>query len=119
MAKIENKCPMCGQKIDFWTSAHKNAPFVDKKTYPCMCFTCFFVPKIAEQRYKPDGSVLEDAELPYSCQNLCTPKELYDSGAAESMKQAKTCVEAVRSACSRIKPEKKIVKRPIPSWNIL
>jgi hypothetical protein len=118
MAKNDNKCPLCGQKMDLWTPAHKSVPFVDKKTYPRICFTCFFVPKIVEQTYTTDGRVLEEVELPYSCQSLCTPKELHDSGAADSLKQAKMCVEAVKAACSGVRPDKKPQKRPAPSWNI-
>lgn len=104
--------------MDLWTGAHKNSPFVDKKNYLAMCFTCFFVPKILEQRYSKDGGVEEEVHLPYSCESLCTPKELLDSGAADSSKQAKASVEGVKAACRGVRPDKKPAKRPEPSWNI-
>jgi len=105
-------------KMDLWTGVHKNVPFVDKKNYAAMCFTCFFVPKIAEQRYAKDGSLEDEVELPYSCENLSTPKELLDSGAAESLRQAKASAEGVAAACKGIRQDKKPAKRPEPSWNI-
>ena len=114
----KHACPVCGQNMDIYTTAHKNAPFVDNKTYHAMCFTCYFVPKTGEQKYSEDGSVSEDVDLPYSCQSLCTPRELYDSGAADSLKQAKTSVEAVSEACRGVKPPKKPTKRPAACWNI-
>lgn len=104
--------------MDLWTGAHKNSPFVDKKIYPAMCFTCFFVPKITEQRYSKDGRLEEEFQIPYCCENLYTPKELFDSGAAESLKQAKTSVEGVKAACKGVRPNKKPSKRPEPSWNM-
>lgn len=113
-----NACPVCGQKMDIYTAAHRNAPFVDNKTYPAMCFTCYFVPKTEDQLYAKDGSVAEEVDLPYSCHSLCTPKELYESGAAYSMKQAKTSVDAVSEACRGVKPPKKPMKRPAASWNV-
>ena len=111
-------CPLCGQKMDVYTTAHKNAPFVDNNTYPSMCFTCYFVPKTSEQRYAKDGSVAEDVELPYSCEHLCTPKELYESVAADTLKQAKASVAGVASACKGKRPPKKPVGRPKASWNV-
>lgn len=104
--------------MDLWTGAHKSIPFVDKKNYPAMCFTCFFVPKVKTQKYASDGSILEEIDLPYSCENLSTPKELYESGAAESLKQARASVEAVQNACKGVRADKKPAKRPDPSWNI-
>lgn len=82
-----------------------------------MCFTCYFVPKIKDQKYKKDGSVMEEIDLPYSCKNLCTPKELFESGAADTLKQAKICVAAVEQACKK-HPNAKAQKRPEASWNI-
>lgn len=104
--------------MDIFTTAHKNIPFVDNKTYPAMCFTCYFVPKIQEQKYSRDGSVSEELELEYSPKNLHTPKELYDSGASETLKQAKLSAAAVEALCKKVRPSKKPLKRPFASWNI-
>lgn len=104
--------------MDIWTTAHKNNPFVDNKTYPAMCFTCYHTPKISEQKYARDGSVLEDASLPYSCENLCTAKELHESGAADSVRQARVCLEAVQNLCKGVRPDKKPKTRPSASWNV-
>ena len=111
-------CPLCNQKMDIFTTVHRKVPFVDNKTYPVICFTCYFAPKVGEQKYNKDGSVSEDIELPYSCENIHTPKELVDSGAADSMRQAKASVEAVTTACHGVRPPKKPVKRPPASWNV-
>ncbi len=112
------RCPVCDQKMDIWTSVHKNHPFVDNKNYPTMCFTCYHVPKIKEQKYNKDGSVAEDLEVPYCCENLCSAKELHDSGASDSLRQAKACVEAVQKLCAGIRPDKKPKTRPPASWNV-
>jgi hypothetical protein len=115
---MKKSCPVCSQKMDIFTTAHKNAPFVDNRTYPAMCFTCYFVPKTHEQRYGRDGSVSEDIELEYSPKNLHTPKELHDSGASETIKQAKLSVAAVEALCRGVRPPKKPIKRPSASWNM-
>jgi hypothetical protein len=115
---MKKACPICGQKMDIWTSSHKNAPFVDGKNYPAICFTCYFVPKTSEQTYNKDGSVAEDIELPYSCQNLCSSKELQLSGAAETARQAKASAEAVANACKGVRPPKSPLKRPVATWNV-
>jgi hypothetical protein len=83
-----------------------------------MCFTCYFAPKTSNQIYGKDGSVKEDLEVEYSPQNIHTPKELYDSGASETLRQAKLSVAAVEKACKGVRPSKKINKRPGASWNI-
>lgn len=115
---MKKTCPICEQKMDVYTTTHKNVPFVNNKTYPMMCFTCYFVPKINEQKYGKDGSVTEERELEYSPANLQTPKELYDSGASETLKQAKLSVAAVEALCKGVRPPKKPQKRPDASWNI-
>lgn len=115
---MKKNCPVCNQKMDICTTVHKNVPFVDNKTYPIMCFTCYFVPKTHDQKYSKDGSVSEELELEYSPKNLHTPKELYDSGASETLKQAKLSVAAVEMLCKRVRPPKKPMKRPAASWNI-
>lgn len=101
-----------------YTTAHKKEPFADGRNYDCVCFTCYFVPKVMEQRYAADGSVAEETHLPYSCEHLCEAKELYHSGAADTLKQAKTCVEEVTKLCSKAKGTKTAKKRPQASWNI-
>lgn len=106
--------------MDVWTTAHKNQPFVDDNTYPLMCFTCYHVPRTVEQKYSKDGSVSEEVELPYSCENLHTARELHESGAADSQKQAKTSLEAVSRLCASVRAGKKKIqkKRPPASWNV-
>lgn len=113
------KCPICDQKMDIYTNAHKNSPFVDEKTYPAICFTCYFVPKTEEQKYDSEGSVSEQSELPYSHKNLHTAKELYDMGSAETLSQAKKCVQAVAEACKGVREGKRPKTRPKASWNVL
>jgi len=113
------KCPICDQKMDIYTTAHKNSPFVDEKTYPAICFTCYFVPKTEEQKYDSEGSVSEQSELPYSHKNLHTAKELYDMGSAETLSQAKKCVQAVAEACKGVREGKRPKTRPKASWNVL
>lgn len=104
--------------MDMYTTAHKNAPYVDDKTYPAMCFTCYFVPKTETQTYKPDGTILEHLEIPYSHKSLHTPKELVQLGASESLIYAKKCVVAVVEACKGVREGKKPKTRPRSSWNI-
>lgn len=111
-------CSVCGQKADIYTTIHKGSPFVDNKNHPVVCFTCYFVPKLLEQRYGEDGAVLEEKELEYGCKNLHTPKELYESGASDTLKQAKVSVDAVRNLCKKVRTSKKPSKRPLASWNI-
>lgn len=116
---MKNKtCDICGQKTDIYTGVHKKSPFVDGKNYAVVCFTCFFVPKTLEQKYKHDGSLEEETEIPYSCQHLMSPKDMHEQGAADSLGYAKKSVAAVSEACRGIKPPKKPQKRPSPSWNV-
>lgn len=103
--------------MDIYTTAHKNVPFVNNKTYPALCFTCYFVPKIKDQKYKKDGSLDEETDLPYSCKNINSPKELFESGAADTLRQAKICVSAVEQACKGASSPKN-PRRPEASWNI-
>jgi len=110
------RCSICSQKTDIYTAIHKKEPFVDGRNYEVVCFTCYFVPKVLDQKYAPDGSVSEDIELSYSCENLCTPKELSDSGAADSVRCAKICAEAVKSLCARALKVKTQRNKPRASW---
>lgn len=111
-------CQICGQKTDIYTSVHKKSPFVDGRNYETVCFTCFFVPKVSEQRYRKDGSLDEESEIPYSCASLISPRELHEQGGADSLRQAKACVEAVEKACRGVRPPKKPIRRPEASWNV-
>ncbi|NBT57860.1 hypothetical protein EBT16_03650 [bacterium] len=115
---MTKKCPICGQKMDIYTTAHKNQPFVDEKTYPALCFTCYFVPKTEDQKYGKDGTISESLELPYSHRNLHTAKEIYEMGASESLSQANKCVQAVTEACKGVREGKKPKTRPKASWNV-
>lgn len=112
------KCSICGQKADVFTQSHRKEPFVDGRNYECVCFTCYFVPKTLEQKYANDGSVSEETHLEYSCENLCGAVELHHSGASDTLRHAKICVESVTRLCSRAKGAKIEKKRPAPSWNI-
>lgn len=117
---MKNKtCEICGQKADIYTGVHKKSPFVNGKNYAVVCFTCFFVPKTVEQKYRADGALEEEVELPYSCQHLLSPKEVHEQGASDSLAGAKKSVEAVVNACRGVRPPKKPQKRPSPSWNVL
>lgn len=117
-------CDICGQRTDIYTSVHKKTPFVDGKNYSVVCFTCFFVPKVAEQRYAKDGSLEEEIDVPYGCQSMMSAKELHDQGASDTLKYAKACVEAVQRACQGVKAPKASKgpktpqRRPEPSWNV-
>lgn len=112
------KCSICGQKTDIFTNSHRKNTFVDGRNYETVCFTCYFVPKIVHQKYNSDGSILEDDQLSYSCENLHEAKDLYQSGSCDNIKQAKICVEAVKKLCLKAKAQKNPKKRPPPFWNI-
>lgn len=89
-------CPICSQHMDMCVTSHKNKPFVDNKTHPKMCFTCYSVPKILEQKYDEKGYIIEEKELEYSKKNLHSPEELYQEGSADSLEQAKKSVSSVK-----------------------
>lgn len=110
-------CSLCQQKTDIYTDVHKAKPFVDGKLYPKLCFTCFNVPKINEQIYNSKGFIKEEKELPYSCENLHSPKELYNQGSSETLKQAKISFESVFKTCKACKKSKDIRKLN-PDWII-
>lgn len=110
------RCSICQQKADIYTKVHRKEPFADGRLYDCVCFTCYFVPKVSEQKYDGEGKIAEEVDLGYSCDNLCRPEELADS--ADSTRQARTCVEAVRTLCSKSLKNKKPRNRPETSWNI-
>jgi len=114
---MKNKtiCSLCGQKTDIYTTVHRSKPFVDGKNYQKLCFTCFSVPKTLNQTYNSRGLIKEEIEIPYSCQNLHTPKEVYSEGSADSLKQAKKSVESVMESCKSCVTTKEI-KKPKPEW---
>lgn len=111
-------CSICEQKTDIYTTVHKNHPYVNGKMYNIICFTCYFVPKIQEQKYDKNGLIVEEIDLPYCCDNLNTPAELCQQGSADSPKKAKISVDAVKKACLGTKSPKKPIFRPNPSWNL-
>jgi hypothetical protein len=108
-------CQLCQQTTDIYTDAHKSKPFVDGKLYSTLCFTCFFVPKTIKQVYNSKGLIKEEIEIPYSCQSLNTPKEIYNQGSAESLKQAKKSFESLQNSCKSCKKTKDI-KKIKPNW---
>lgn len=92
-------CSLCGQQTDYYSTAHRNKPYVDDRCYPRLCFCCYWVPKEEEQIYDPkDGHIVEVIEYPYSHKHLHTPEELVATSIAEDLKQAKICVKAVKEA---------------------
>lgn len=106
----KNPCPICGQHMDICVTSHKNKPFIDNKFYSKMCFTCYSVPKISEQKYDDNGYIKEEVELEYNHKNLNTAEQLMHSGSADSFEQAKKCVRSVRS----LKIEKEIKNKYKP-----
>lgn len=92
----DNSCPICFQKMDLCVTSHKNKPFIDNKLYPKMCFTCYSVPKIYDQKYDEKGYIKEEIALDYSHRNLNTPQELFNEGSADSIDQAKKCYNSVK-----------------------
>lgn len=110
------KCSICAQKADLYTKVHRKEPFADGRLYECVCFTCYFVPKISDQKYDAHGRISEETELGYSCESICGAAELHGSGASDSLRQAKNCVEAVQKLCSKSLKNKKPRKRPETSW---
>lgn len=111
-------CDICGSKADVYTDVHKKEPFANGRNYSVVCFTCYFVPKIIDQKYDGDGMLKEEIEIPYGCTVLNSPKDLHIQGAADTLKQAKTSVEAVQAACRGVKTPKKALKRPSPAWKV-
>jgi hypothetical protein len=95
--KKGSNCPICNQTIDLCVISHKNKPFVDNKCYSEMCFTCYHVPKVSEQKYDEKGYIIEEVDLEYSIKNLNSPEELFDSGSADSLECAKRSVRAVKN----------------------
>lgn len=110
------RCPICDQKSDLFVSSHKDKPFVDNKTYPRICFTCYCVPKITEQKYDKNGLLKEEIQLEYSIENLHSAKELFDQGSAETMSQAKKSVEAVKNL--KVAKSKKPLKLTKPKMEV-
>jgi hypothetical protein len=108
-------CSLCGQRTDVYTVVHKSKPFVDGKNYQKLCFTCFFVPKTLNQTYNSRGLIKEQIELPYSCENLHTPKEIYAEGSSDTLKQAKKSVESVIESCKTCLKANEI-KKIKPDW---
>jgi hypothetical protein len=92
----DNLCPICNQKMDLCVISHKNRPFIDNKLYPKMCFTCYSVPKIYDQKYDENGYIKEEKTLDYNFSNLHTPQEIFNEGSADSLEQAKKCVKAIK-----------------------
>jgi hypothetical protein len=121
MKKI--KCDLCQQNTEMYTNSHKNLPFIDGRNYAKLCFSCFNSPKTISQKYDKNGNIKEEIELEYSCENLLTAKELHSQGSSDTLKQAKTSLEAVCKSCEkRIKNKaisKSIKKIKDPNWFIL
>jgi hypothetical protein len=93
-------------------TGHQNSssPFVDGKTYACMCFVCFNVPKTWEVTYgeAEDGSqdVWEGPFFDYK--HLHTAKELVDDGTTDDMALARKSVAAVKKKITEAKKKGKL-----------
>lgn len=85
--------------MDLKVISCRKVPFVDGKTYPKMCFTCWRVPKDEIQTYNEDDSIKEVKGPFFDHKHLHTAKELHEDGMAETLKQARASVKAVREAC--------------------
>lgn len=107
---VIEKCPLCGQKMDIYCTGNKNTPFVDGKTYPKLCFTCFHVPRTVRQK---DGGI-EEINLGYSPKYLYTAQELVDLGPADTLLMAQKSVAAVRASI-KANPLKRNTKLTKPS----
>lgn len=117
--KSLRKCDICGSVLDIYTNCHAKNKFVDYNFYDKVCFICYFVPKIIDQKYDKEGQVDEDVELEYCCDNLNTPKELFYNGNAESLKEAKRSYESVLELCKKVKKNKTKIIRPPPDWKLI
>jgi hypothetical protein len=95
--KKSDLCPICEQKMDMCVTSHKNKPFIDNNIYPKMCFTCFSVPKILDQKYDDKGYIKEENVLEYSHKNLHSAENIFKEGSADSLEQAKKCVRSVKN----------------------
>ena len=83
-----------------------------------MCLTCFFVPKTMVQTYTSKGLVKDETNVPYSCNSLHTPKEIFNQGSSDNLKQAKISVNKIIAACSCGKKLKESA-RPKPDWRLI
>ena len=106
--------------MDLYCTGNRNTPFVDGKTYPKLCFGCFYVPKTEKEVYNEEGSVVDIIELGYGPAHLHTAKELLDLGPAETMVQARRCVAGVRAAIkmSKVKKKTKFTKPKDPGLEL-
>lgn len=111
-------CNLCGQLLSVYTTYYKDRPFIDNKSYNKLCFTCFAVPKVSEQILTKDGLIKEEKELPFCCRYLHTPKELLEYGSADSLKEAKICVNAIQTKCQKIKNPKEYTKPTKINWQL-
>jgi hypothetical protein len=95
--KKSDNCPICGQYMDLCVISHKNKPFVDNRLYPKICFTCYCVPKVSDQKYDENGYIKEEIDLEYSHKNLYKPEDLLLKGSAENIHQATKSYKAVKN----------------------
>ncbi len=89
-------CPICNQVMDLCVTSHKNKPFIDNKNYAKMCFTCYSVPKILDQKYDKNGYIIEEIQLEYSHKNLHNAEELVREGSADTLAYAKRSIMAIK-----------------------
>ena len=97
--KKSDMCPLCGDYMDLIVKSCRHKPFIDGKTYPKICFSCWQVPKAEVQTYNDDDSIKNITGPFYDHLHLHTAKELYEEGAANTLKQARNSVRAVKAAC--------------------
>jgi hypothetical protein len=89
-------CPICEQEMDLCVTCHKTKPYIDNKMYSQICFGCYSVPKILDQKYDEKGYIKEEIDMEYCRKNLHTPEELYFMGSVSSLEEAKKCVRGVK-----------------------
>lgn len=47
MSYLDNKCDICGSNTFAFSRYYENAPFVDGRFYPFICFTCLVAQDLA------------------------------------------------------------------------
>lgn len=98
--------------MDICVTSHKNKPFIDNKFYAKMCFTCYSLPKILQQKYDENGYIKEEVQLDYCKENLNKPEELVHEGSADTIEYARKCYRSVKNLI--VEKNKKITNKTKP-----
>tara|TARA_Y100000296_G_C5035020_1_gene186795 strand:- start:3 stop:311 length:309 start_codon:yes stop_codon:yes gene_type:complete len=89
--------------MDLEVISCRRIAFVNGKTYPKMCFTCWHVPKNEIQIYNEDDSIKEIKGPFFDHKHLNTAKEMVAEGMVDTLKAARASIKAVREACKGMK----------------